>query len=134
MKKHFVEFLSPGTFVSEITTREISSWDVAQALILARDIRERYSARPYGFRFLTRERSDTDLDSQVTRRSGTYFLGGTVLTLAEIQARSDPRDRILISNMQRNGWDRVIENNNSWKITLPLNPEDQILDWNHEDL
>ena len=31
MKKHFVTFLSPGTFVSETTTKPIASWSVEKA-------------------------------------------------------------------------------------------------------
>lgn len=31
MKKHFVEFSSPGTLVPEITIQEIDSWDVKEA-------------------------------------------------------------------------------------------------------
>ena len=29
----------------------------------------------------------------------------------------------------RNGWDKVITNTNSWKITLPFEKEDVVLDW-----
>lgn len=129
MKKHFVLFYSPGTFVSETTEKEIDSWDVEKAKKLARTIKERHNASPYGFCFITRERRDDELDSKVTKTSNTYFLGGKVLTLNDILAKDDPNDRILISNMQNNGWDRVIENTNSWKVTLPLKSDDIILEW-----
>jgi hypothetical protein len=129
MKKHFVVFNSPGTLVSEQTTREILSWDVEEAKKMARDIKERHGATPYGFHFITRARSDDELDSRVVGRSGTYFLGGTVKTLGEIKAECDPENNILISNMEINGWDRVIENNNSFRSTLPFTDEDTRLDW-----
>lgn len=129
MKKHFVLFYSPGTFVSETTEKEIDSWDVEKAKKLARSIKERHNASPYGFCFITRERRDDELDSKVTKTSNTYFLGGKVLTLNDILAKDDPNDRILISNMKNNGWDRVIENTNSWKVTLPLKSDDIILEW-----
>lgn len=129
MKKHFVLFYSPGTFVSETTEKEIDSWDVEKAKKLARTIKERHNASPYGFCFITRERRDDELDSKVTKTSNTYFLGGKVLTLNDILAKDDPNDRILISNMKNNGWDRVIENTNSWKVTLPLKSDDIILEW-----
>jgi hypothetical protein len=76
MEKHFVEFLSPGTFFAEITTVPIESWDTKKAQELAHGISERHSATPYGFRFITRSRGQDDLDSKVTARSGMYFLGG----------------------------------------------------------
>lgn len=129
MKQHFVTFLSPGTFVNEETTRPIQEWDTEAAVEMAREIKERHSATPYAFFFTTRERSENELDSKVTERSaGIYFLGGRVLTLADIEARNEPeKDRILISNMRNNGYGRVIENCNSWKITVPLRDEDTVL-------
>ena len=129
MKKHFVEFLSPGTFVSEVSTRDIDSWDVEQAKSMARTIKERHNAKPYGFRFITRERQDNELDSRVTKTSGIYYLGGSVLTLEDVRARNNPDDRTLIWNMEVNKFDRVIENTNSWKVTMPLDKEDVVLDW-----
>lgn len=129
MKKHFVEFLSPGSFVSEVTSKEIESWNIEQATEMAKKITERHAAKPYGFRFITRKRGKNDLDSKVSKTSGIYFLGGEVLTLNEVKARNDPKDNILISNMESNGYDRIIVNTNSWKITLPLNKDDVVLEW-----
>jgi hypothetical protein len=58
-----------------------------------------------------------------------YYLGGTVETLEEVKARATDKERILISNMEINKWDRVITNTNSWKWTQPLEPDDIVLDW-----
>ena len=127
MKKHFVEFLSPGTFVSESTTTEIDSWDVEAAVKMSKDITERHNAKPYGFRFITRERGEKDLDSKVTKTSGIYFLGGEIETIEEIEKRNDPKEEILRSNMRNNGYNRVIVNTNSYKITLPFTDEDHLL-------
>lgn len=129
MQKHFVVFYSPGTFFTESTEKEIDSWDVNTAMQMATTIKERHSAVPFGFQFKTRTRTDADFDSKVTATSCMYCLGGAVETLADVEARNDPKDRILISNMRGNGWDRIIVNTNSWKITQPLNPEDIILTW-----
>ena len=115
VKQHFVRFYSPGTFVAETSDREIEEWDVDTAMEMARSVKERYGATPYGFNFSTRERGPEDLDSHVTETSPMYYLGGTILTLAEIEARHDPRDAILISNMKYNQWDRVVQNDNSWR-------------------
>ncbi len=129
MKKHFVTFLSPGTFVSEQTQKPIDSWDVNIAMGMAHDITERHGATPYGFHFMTRERGEDDLDSKEVERSPTYYLGGTILTLAEIKDRNDPDDKILISNMEGNGYPRVIVNTNSWRFTAPLNDDDVVLNF-----
>jgi hypothetical protein len=127
MKKHFVTFYSPGTFVSEQTTEPISNWDVYEAVKMADKITERYGATPYGFSFSTRERTEKDLDSRETKTSHMHYLGGKILTLQQIKARKDPKDEILISNMETNNFDKIIENTNSWRITLPLNKEDVVL-------
>jgi len=129
MKKHFVTFYSPGTFVAESTTKEIDSWDTDKAVEMARGIKERYGATPYGFRFTTRTREENDFDSKQTAQSNMYYLGGKILTLQEIIDRADPNDKTLISNMQSNGYARVIENNNSWRWTQPLESDDVVLDF-----
>lgn len=127
MKANFVIFFSPGTFVAESSMKPIDSWDVNKAMEMARSIKERYNATPYGFQFITKERKDDELDSKEVKRSNMYYLGGTILTLEEIKQKNNPSDRTLISNMECNGWDRVIENNNSWKWTQPLNKDDAVL-------
>lgn len=129
MKQNFVVFFSPGTFVAESSTNPIDAWDVEAACDMARTIKERYGAVPYGFQFITRERGDNDLDSRVSERSPMYFLGGKVETLAEIEARNDPKESILRSNMRGNGYDRVVVNENSWRWTQPLANNDVVLDW-----
>jgi len=127
MKKHFVIFLSPGTLFSEQTTMPIEKWDVKEAVKMSKSVRERYGATPYGFYFSTRQRKRDELDSKEVKTSKMYYLGGKILTLQQIKARNDPKDRILISNMECNKIDKVIENNNSWKATLPFNEGDTLL-------
>jgi hypothetical protein len=129
MKKHFVVFFSPGTFVAEQTQKEIDSWDVEKAKKMARTIKERYGAIPYGFQFITRERKDTDLDSKESKRSGMYFLGGVIWTLASLKARNDPKDRVLILNMETNHWNKVVVNNNSYTWAQILKGEDVVLEF-----
>ncbi len=127
MKKHFVTFCSPGTLVSETTTSEIESWDIELAKKMSKGIKERHGAVPYGFYFSTRGRNEDELNSKVIAQSGMYYLGGNILTLDEIKTRNDPKDKILISNMRINGYDKVIENTNSWLFVAPLNEEDAVL-------
>ena len=129
MKKHFVTFYSPGTFVSEETEKPIKSWSVKTAMRMARTIKERYGATPYGFRFSTRSRTGKDLDSRVTDISPMYYLGGTVETLEQVEARAGPDEEILLTNMRGNKWHRIITNTNSWRVTQPLFDSDIVLDF-----
>ena len=127
MKKHFVTFYSPGTFVSEQSTQEIDSWDVEEATKRAENITERHNAIPFGFRFTTNERGDEDLDSKVTDSSGMYYINCKVQTLPILILRNDVDDKTLISNMQSNGWDKVVTTIKGWKATFPLEEGDTVL-------
>lgn len=128
MKKHYVKFYSPGTMVAESTTKEISSWDTDKAVEMSKEIKERHAALPYGFQFITRERGEKDFDSKETKRSNMYYLGGTIYTVKDLENKHDPKYSTLISNMRCNNWDRVVENNNSWRWTQPLEKDDIVLD------
>lgn len=127
MKAHFVTFLSPGTFVSEQTTQEIDSWDIPKAVKMSKKIVERHGAKPYAFYFSTRQRTGRDLDSKTVKESGLYFLGGKVMTLADVE-RDMPTETILISNMRNNGYKKVVVNDNSWRSVQQLQPKDTVLE------
>jgi hypothetical protein len=128
MARHFVTFCSPGTFVSEMTERPIETWDVPAAVEMARTVLERHNARPYGFYFTTRSRGPDDLDSKVSATSPFYYLGGRIEARAEVEARNDPKEDILRSNMRINEIDRIIVNDNSWRFTAELKDSDVVLD------
>ena len=128
MKQDYVEFFSPGAFMAETRRIEVPVHNVDKAVELARGIIERHGARPFGFQFLTRERACSELDATETYRSGTYFLGGKLITQQEVIDRNDPKEDILRSNMRCNGIERVIENNNSWKYVGEFNDDDTLLD------
>lgn len=127
MKKHFVTFYSPGTFVSEETTQEINSWNVEEAAQRAENITERYNARPFGFRFITKERGENDLDSTEIDRSNMYYVNCKIQTLPILILRNHPDDAILISNMQVNGWDKVATTIKGWRATYQINKGDVVL-------
>lgn len=128
MQKHFVTFYSPGTFVAEQSRCEIDSWDVQEAVRMADDINERYGAKPYGFRFYTRTRGPDELDSKVSATSPMYYLPHCkVETLEEIEARNDPNESILRSNMRGNGYNRIATTTEGWKWTQPLTANDVVL-------
>jgi hypothetical protein len=127
MKKHFVTFYSPGTFVAETTEHPIDDWDVKHAQKMASKIKERYDATPYAFQFSTRERRESELDSKVTKKSSMYYINCKVETLKEIEARNDPKEQILRSNMRCNGWDKIVRTTKGWGWTQPLEPTDVVL-------
>lgn len=127
MQAHFVTFYSPGTFVAEGTTKPINSWDVDTAVAMSATITERHGAKPYGFRFTTRGREDDELDSKVIATSPMYYIGGRVETREEVEARNDPSEEILRSNMRCNGYTRIWTTTEGWKWTQPLNDEDVVI-------
>ena len=96
---------------------------------MARKVKERHGATPYGFQFFTKSRGKYDLDSKETKTSHMYFLGGTVRTLAQVEADNKPAEEILRSNMRNNNYKRIITNTNSWEITQHLNSKDVVLDF-----
>ena len=127
MEAHFVTFYSPGTFVAETTQKPLPSWDVDLAVAMATDIKERYGARPYGFRFSTRGRGPDDLDSREIASSPMHYIGGKVETLAEVEARNDPKEEILRSNMRVNGYPRIWTATEGWRWTQPLRDDDVVI-------
>lgn len=128
MKRHFVIFLSPGTFVAEDTTRQVESWDVKAAQAMAEAITERHGATPYGFYFTTSERAPGEWEPKRTAKSPMYYLPHCkVETLEEIEARNDPKESILRGNMRGNDFKRVIVTTKGWRWTQPLNDDDVVL-------
>lgn len=128
MRKHYVTFLSPGTFVAEETTKEIACWDVALAKRMAKKITERHSAIPYGFYFTTRLRTSKDFDSKQINRSPMYYLEHCeIRTIDDIRKAGLDREKILLSNMESNGWDAVVTTTKGWKWAQPLEKDDVVL-------
>lgn len=128
MQQHYVTFYSPGTFVAETNAVKVETWDVDEAVKMAAGIMQRYGARPYGFRFSTRSRTEADLDAKETDRSPMYYLGGSIETVEDVRKRADPKESILLGNMERNGYARIVRNANSYTWTQPLMDGDVVLD------
>lgn len=127
VEQHFVTFMSPGTFVAEADTKPIDSWDVKKAQHMAKSIKQRYGATPYGFYFTTRARGPKDLDSKVVKTSPTYWLHAKVETYDEVCVRNDPSEEILRSNMRINEYDKVVTNTKGYRWTMPLGKDDVVL-------
>lgn len=106
MTTFHAEYDLPGSFFAEHVSKEIPEMTVAAA---------KAAAPKSAFAFVLYERADpVDLGPEYTvtpkrqNESGKHFLGGQIFTLAEIESLNDPDNRILISNMRGNRWDRVI--------------------------
>lgn len=100
--KHYVEFFYSGIITADTSCRPSDHRDPARVSL---------PDGAYAFHFFDRE--ETELDGETLRGerknvSPTYYPGGTVKTLAEIEALHDPRDRILLSNMRGNDWPAVV--------------------------
>jgi hypothetical protein len=137
MRKHFVTFLSPGTFFDESTVKEIPSWDTTKAVKMAGQITERYGAMPYGFRFSTSivskdipdgEGGKLKVKPKEVKRSGIYFLGCYLETLDQVEKRADPKEETLLWNMRVNGMFVICINTNSYKSVHKFGEEDVLLD------
>lgn len=129
MQKHFVTFLIPVAPAFEEKTFPIDAWDALAAVELAKSIDWLEGAKPFAFRFSTRELRDGEFESRETVKSQRFYLGGSVLTAEEIQQRNEPKDEILIANMKTNGWKSVVFTSGAAQIAQPLLTGDRVLDF-----
>lgn len=136
-EKHFVTFISPGTFMSKTTTEPIASWDPKLAVAAAERVVERYGAKPYGFLFETRlvvedlpdGRGGTmRVEPKTVAKSACHFLGGKIETIEEVEARNDPKEEVLRQNMRWNDIALVLVNTNSYRSTLPFEKGHVVVD------
>jgi hypothetical protein len=99
----YVRFLSPGSFCANDWTAPVESTD-PHAVVWPEN----------AYAFTLHERVDV-LDGPETYTGNAKQIGpmyyhpdSKVLSQAELAARCDPRDSILLSNMRYNGWNAVI--------------------------
>lgn len=115
MLRHYVEFVYPGIIVSESSSREIES----------REAPVEMPAGAFGYRFFDRVEQDAGeetLYGKPKNRSAWHYQG-EIWTVDRVKAEL-PNERILISNMRGNGYDRVVKTRSGQFI--PLEPEDQV--------
>lgn len=133
-REHRVTFMSPGTFFSEATTQVIPSWDVAEACQRARNVVERYNARPYGFRFSTwlthppvpdGEGGELKVESRRVGESGLHFLGGEVKRYADIA--DTEANVILRTNLRGNDWPLLVEGKSPYLWSIPFRDDDVVV-------
>jgi hypothetical protein len=144
-EKHYVEFYSPGTFVSEASEREIGEWDTREAVRIAATITERHGAIPFGFRFYTRLVAEDvpdgrggwmKVDPKKLRESPMHYIDGRLMTLEDVE-RDDPGAETLIWNMRVNKIARVVTgpvNGKGWRWTHEWHDGCRLLDADGTDV
>lgn len=118
MLKHYVEFLYPGIFTSESSSKQVEKRD--SNLI---EIPE----GSFGFRFYDIEEFTTEsgkiLKGEIENYSGWYYKGQK-MSLEDVKIQM-PEKEILISNMEINGWDYIVFT--KYGQAFPLNINDSVI-------
>lgn len=100
MLKHYVQFSYPGAFFSEHSTEEIAERNAELVKV---------PEGAFAYQFYDREEVEVDgetLRGECKNYSGfTYF--GKAYTLEEVKSEF-PQYTTLISNMECNGWNKVV--------------------------
>lgn len=104
MKQHYIEWLMPGSFLSETYSEKVQR---------AGFVPEKIPDRVFGYRHYSRTEMISNGEHLVgspSERTGTTYFGEE-LDMAGVIALNEKFDgnyRILISNMENNGWTRVV--------------------------
>lgn len=105
--RRFVEFMYAGSFTADYSSKEVDHADPAQVSVP----KGAYAFRFYDIREIVE--GGVTLKSGRLNQSKTFYPGGSLKTLAEV--RLMPDSRILVSNMECNGWPAVVFNRfGSW--------------------
>jgi len=105
MLKHYVEFLYPGSFMSETEVKNCSHRDPKRMLKAA-------GKQCFAFRFFDQEvvnKEGEELRGKAKNYSGHYYPNAEILTIDDVKALTPRKDyKILISNLEMNDWDPVV--------------------------
>ena len=117
-RRTYIEFILPGLVLSDIDAIEVTPDRLA-----ALQVPSKAFAFRYYYILETESPGGAALKSDRLGVSGRYYIGGRVMSLADVK-REMPDERILIDNMEGNGWGYVI------KTRLgnfqPFFPQDQV--------
>ncbi|MEE9510396.1 MAG: hypothetical protein V3V81_07880 [Candidatus Bathyarchaeia archaeon] len=124
MLKHYVEFFYCGSFFSETDVK------------LIKNRRELFTIPKgcYGYRFFDREEAEQKgemLWGKKKNYSGIYYFG-EVMSLKEVkeQRLSIRGSKMLINNMEGNGWKRIVKTRMG--NFQPFSKRDKIIEVNNE--
>jgi hypothetical protein len=124
----------PGHVRRGTDHEEIGEWDPVAAMRMATEIRERYNAKPYGFRFETRivhnpvddgEGGKLEVLDKTVAKSGIHYIDGAILKYDDVVDR--PEYRALPDNMRCNAWPLAVETRNGFRWTAPFEEGDAIV-------
>lgn len=106
IRKTYIEFVYPGIFFNESSTKQVQSRDTTRVEV---------PDGAFGFRFfdileatVKANGKAVKLTSARVNESPMHYYGGRIYTRAEV-VREVPNNRKLLSNMDGNGWDKVIK-------------------------
>ena len=120
MLKTYVEYLYPGIIVSEGDSKKIEKRDVELA-------KNEMPNNSFGFKFKERTEVETTdgeiLFGNFKNESGWYYIGEEY-SLDRVR-KEKPNQRILISNMECNHWNRMVMT--KFGQSFPLNENDVVL-------
>lgn len=126
-QQHFVTFMAPGAVIAETLSEPIDEWDPGTAVDMASDVVERLGAKPYGFYFSTRDESAVGPADKTIAVSNKYYLGGTILTVEEVEERFNVRP-IFPAKSGRDRKDPVVVTNSEPRWFQFYRDTDVILD------
>lgn len=101
IKKTYVEFVYPGSFMNEYSSQEVKS----------RDAEVELPKGAFAYRFFDHETvkvGNKTFTGDRSNVSGLTYVDGEVLSVEDVK-KSVPNSRTLVSNMEGNGWDYVVK-------------------------
>lgn len=116
--EHYVEFYYPGFLFCETESKKVKERDFTKIKL---------PKGCYGFRFYdiaSEKKKEIALTSHRLNISGMFFTG-EIWSLQDVKEKL-PDSKILISNMECNGWDKVVKTRMG--NMLPFEKDDVLLE------
>ncbi len=123
-----VTFYRPGSFFSEESTQEVTTHDPKEIAKLAPEHSFCFTIRDYVAKTTIVDGEEFEKTEAEGESTGRFYIGGSVYTVDEMRAQfgEDSDKRILISNMESNGWPAVIQcKTGNWQ---PFGEKDELLE------
>jgi hypothetical protein len=114
----YIEFLYPGLFLAETSSRPVPSRELPEAI----------PGRATGYRFFTRQEATVNGEKLVGQPKDhspfTYF--GKEFSAEQVQALEGSEFRVLRDNVRINGWKRVVQT--AYGQWYPLADDERVVD------
>lgn len=106
---------------------DLSAFDIGEAIEIAESSMDEWGDQPFAFQFVNRYLKENGRYSH--QFSPTYYLGGRVRTIQEIQSADKPDERELLRKMALCRCDKVITTVTPCPVTLPFARDGVVLEW-----